>query len=41
MCESARGAAPPQTIDIERQYVVEQIIARRNGREHFADSEGR
>src|SRR5579864_3368929 len=36
--ESARRASPPHAVDIERQQVVEQIIAGRDGGEYIANS---
>lgn len=37
--EALGGASPPQAINIERQYVVEQVVTRSYGREHLADSD--
>lgn len=36
MAESARGTPPPEAIHVERKYVIEQVIAWRDGSEHFA-----
>src|ERR1700719_3317492 len=35
--EGAGGAAPPQAIDIERENVIEQIVAGSDGGEHVPD----
>src|ERR1700691_1610970 len=35
--ERARGAAPPQAVDVERQKVVEQIVAGSDRGKHLAD----
>jgi len=35
--EGARRAAPPQAIDIKRQHVIEQVIARSDRGKHLAD----
>src|SRR5579863_9064085 len=38
VAEGARGAAPPHAIHIERQHMVQKIVAWRNGGKHFAHS---
>src|SRR5260370_42065025 len=36
MPESARRAQPPKPVNIAGKYVIQQIIARRNGGKHLA-----
>lgn len=41
MSESIRGATPPDTIEIEGEQMVQQIVPRRNLREHPLDTRTR
>src|SRR5581483_10571400 len=40
MRKSSCGASPPQTIDVEREQMVQQVIAWRNRGEHLAHGAG-
>ena len=40
VAESAGGAAPPQAVNVEREQVVEQVVAGRDGGEHVAHGGG-
>src|ERR1700716_3523675 len=35
--ELARGAPPPQPVNVERENVIQQVVARRDRRKHFPD----
>src|SRR5215472_2159463 len=39
--KGARGAIPPETVDVHRQYVIQQVISRRDGTEHLAHGNSR
>src|ERR1700681_447651 len=39
--ELARGAPPPQPVNVERKNVIQQVVARRNRGEHLADGRRR
>jgi hypothetical protein len=36
MAECTRGTTPPQTVHVQRQHMIQQVVARRDGGEHFA-----
>ncbi len=38
MIETPRRLSPPIAIDIEREYVIEQVVSWRNRSKHLADS---
>ena len=40
MSKNPRHPAPPQSVYIEGQEMIEQVVARRDGGEHLADSAG-
>jgi hypothetical protein len=41
VAKGAGSSTPPNAVDIERQHVVEQIVAGRDGGKHFAHSSRR
>src|SRR6266568_5577211 len=40
MSEGPGGSPPPQTVDIEREEMIEKVVTRCDGAEHLADGAG-
>jgi hypothetical protein len=38
--EGPGGSSPPQTINIEREEMIEKVVTRRDGAKHLADGAG-